>query len=39
MSGDARSNKGAVRDIEDINDIFETQLRLAAKEASIEMVA
>ena len=36
MAGVARTNKGAVRDINDINDIFESQLRLAAKEASAE---
>ena len=36
MAGDARTNKGAVRDINDINNIFESQLRLAAKEASAE---
>ena len=38
VAGDTRTNKGAVRDIEDINDIFEPQLKLAAKEASIEFV-
>ena len=36
VAGDARTNKGAVRDINDINNIFESQLRLAAKEASAE---
>ena len=38
MAGDARTNKGTVRDINDINDIFESQLRLAAKKASTESI-
>ena len=35
VAGDAR-DEGAMRDIDDINDAFESQLSLAAEEASTE---